>query len=283
MKLKEFKEEIVWLLKALANANNQKEVISFWSVVAELQSPKIEKKIPISSRRVVTVIGEPTVVYTMTNLFDQLPADDTALLLTSDIDERHPHAKYCAHPFLEWVDVLYVPPACVKEQIARIGTVTLMTDSKLPLWSRTLFNNNLVANIVATKLIKMPPARDYISVYDVSQFSYGILLDDFIPALKPTIIDNRIPAMLPKDFVAKIYLEENQEREKRLALIDEAAITMINTYWLQNNPNVASWLPHLLEELQVLLKIRSGWGDHPEIIIAKMKDWGEALTHVNRA
>lgn len=281
MMFSQYKEEIIWLLQALANSNNQKEIISFWSALADLQTPNVEKKPSIRTRRVITLIGEPSVVYATTNLFEQLPTGDMVILLTSDKNTHQLHATYSTHAFVQWVDVLYIPPTCVKEEMAQLETVTLLIEDKLPLWSRVLFNDNHIANIVSTKMIKLPPARAYISVYDATQFTYDILLDDFVATPKITSILDRIPVDIPKDFVMKIHLEENQEKEKCVALIDNAAATMLNTYWLQNNPNVASWLPRLLVEIQALLKIRNAKSEKPDTVIAQMSEWGEELTHVN--
>lgn len=281
MKFSQYKEEIIWLLQALANSNNQKEVISFWSALADLQTPTVEEKPSIHTRRVITLVGEPSVVYATTNLFEQLPTEDKVVLLTSDKDAQQLHTTYSTHPFVQWVDVLYIPPTCVKVEMAQIETVTLIIEDKLPLWARTLYNNNHIANIVSTKTIKLPPARAYISVYDATQFAYDILLDDFVATPKTTTSLERIPVDIPKDFVMKIHLEENQEKEKCMALIDEAATAMLNTYWLQNNPNVASWLPRLLVEIQALLKIRNAKSGQPDTVIAKMSEWAGELTHVN--
>ena len=281
MKFSQYKEEIIWLLQALANTNTQKEVISFWSALADLQTPNVEKKPSIHTRRVITLVGEPSVVYATTNLFEQLPTGDKSILLTSDKNTQQLHATHSTHPFVQWVDVLYIPPSCLKIEMAQIETVTLIIEDKLPLWSRVLFNNNHIANIVSTKTIKLPPARAYISVYDATQFTYGILLDDFVATSKTTTILDRIPVDIPKDFVMRMHLDENRGKEKCIALIDDAATTMLNTYWLQNNPNIASWLPRLLVEIQALLKIRNAKSEQPDTVIAKMSEWGKELTHVN--
>lgn len=280
MKFSQYKEEIIWLLQALVNANNQMEVISFWAALSKLQTSKVEKKSSLHTRRVVTLVGEPSVVYTTTNLFEQLPTGDKVILLTSDKNTQHSQATYSTHPFIQWVDVLYIPPICVKEEMAQLETVTLLIEDKLPFWSRTLFNNNHIANIVSTKTIKLTPTHAYISVYDSSQFTYDILLDFVVTPKIPTIF-KRIPVVMPKDFVLKIHLEEYRVKEKYVTLIDETAAAMLNTYWLQNNPNVANWLPRLLTEIQALLKIRKASGEKPETIIAKMSEWAEGLTHVN--
>ncbi|RUL51305.1 hypothetical protein [Lysinibacillus antri] len=283
MKLKHYKEEIIWLLKAMAKGKTTEDVLSFWSALVELQTPKVEKKPVHHSRKRVTVIGEPHIVYANTDLFDQLPEKDKAVLLTSDEQTHLSIAQWSSHPFIKWVDVLYLPPACIKEHLNQFESATLLIDDKLPFWSRSLFSDNRIANLVGTKSINLPAAYQTIRVVHSKEFIYDVLLDDVIATPITTTRFNRIPTELPKDFITKMYLQENNLEQKRITLMDEAAMNMINTYWLANNPNIESWLPTLLEAIERLLSIRKSCHESPEHIISMMRTWGEELTHVNGA
>ena len=282
MKIKQYKEEVVWLLEncgKIQKSAMQEEQISFWSNLITISGISSGRKEENKKRRILTIIGEPFSVYTKTNLFDQMPDGRSVILLTSNIQSGHQESMYSKHPLIQWFDVLYIPPLLIGTQLDVLEKVTLIVENKLPIWSKVLFMKNKVANVFSDIPTRIKKQMPHVNSYLLSEFNYELLVDEYIITTENKKNTERIPTALPKDIVTKLHLNDEQEIEKRTALIDEAVARMINTYWLQNRPSIEQWLPILLMEVTEILNIRKQKTES-KVIIEKLTLWGERLTHV---
>lgn len=257
----QYQYELIWLAKQLEKQKISEEP-SIWNAIRKAQFTT--SKISVESKRHVYITGDPQVVYQMTNLFDSVASLDKVLTLTSEQN---------THPALQWMTISYYPPSSI-EQFPKNKALTLFTEGRLPLWSRNLFIDDKICKVVSTEpiptLSRMPKVERYVA----SDFSYGDLLDDVIV---PTDEKIEIPLKqlypeIPKQYVLKISALQNLNDWEKI--LDDAAASMLNTYWLQNRPTFPQWMPVLLREISHFLMIRENIKS-PKEVLEKLKVWGK--------
>lgn len=283
MQLIQHKNEIKWLLQTATTFQKNEmlkedgDIISFWSALKEMET-RSQIKSPASDRRVITIIGEPMVVFQATDLFAK-PPEEGLVRLTAEKKQMNQLPSFVnSNRILDWVDILYVSPKAVKQHQESIGKSHLFVKDKLPIWSRNLFQQNKVSSVFSETDINPPTAFSSIPFYESSQFSYEYLFDEYVTKPKRINTIERIPVSLPKDILTR-FSNGWHDAEERKTLIDEATARMINTYWLQNNPAVDQWIPLLLIQIKEIITIRELQAE-PDVFIEKLKRWGERLTHV---
>ncbi|AVK85902.1 hypothetical protein C3943_21590 [Lysinibacillus sp. B2A1] len=256
--------ELLWLAKQIDKIPVSNEP-SLWKAMREIGNTSAVNG-SVATKRHVYITGEPQVVYTLTDLFQSVELLKDVVTLTS--------AKY-PHPVLQWMDITYYPPNTL-QMLPKNKMLTLFTEHRLPLWSRSLFIEQKICNVVATEnilaLLHMPNINQFL----VDDFSYHYLLDDVVVTRNMTIAQSKqqLTPELPKQYILQLMTmkDSNEEKEKNL-ILDKIAVHMLNTFWLQNHPSFPQWMPVLLREITAFLKIKHNNATIEEII-KELKVWG---------
>lgn len=258
-----FHDEIIWLAKQLDQVAVSTEP-SLWKALRE--QGEVEKaKTVVQQKRHVYITGEPQVVYKLTDLFPSVALLQDVVTLT---DETYEHAA------LQWMDITYYPPDAAKH-LPKNKTLTLFTENRLPLWSRTLFMEQKVSNVVVTEHILALKPMTSVKQYVSDHFSYEYLLDDVV--VKKEQVNSSSQQLYPeppKQYVLQLMAMHNKQQIERGLILDKMAVHMLDTYWLQNHPLIVNWFPVLINEIKEFLIIRAS-NETNEKIMGYMKVWGK--------
>lgn len=156
-----------------------------------------------------------------------------------------------ADPTVRWLTIHYVPLEEVKS--ATIATpVTLFVEGRLPVESRTLFNDQLVYSIVSESPIRLPEtirAKRYVS----PEGTIEQLIRPIVHEPKP---NKQEVSLVSVDFLDRFAtrfdeLKQSNGREEAYeAVIDDVWTDALNRYWLANHPPLIPWLIDTLETVQ---------------------------------
>lgn len=267
----QYYKEIIWLAKAFEKAEISAEP-SLWKALRE--DVKNTKKIIVENKRHVYITGNQQVVFELTGLFNSIALLNDVIKLTNE---------NCIHPALDWMDISYYPPSEIKN-LPEGARVTLFISERLPIWSRPLFTNNKVATIVGLKEFSGVENIKNINFHLIEKFSYEYLLDDIqLNNNKRNTSNEQILTEVPKQYVLKLWsLQEKNELQLMGEVLDEIAIYMLNTYWLQNKPEFPQWMPILLKEIECFLQMKDK-EDTIEKLIDELKVWGQRDKRVGRS
>ena len=239
----QYQYELVWLAQQLEKQKVSNEP-SIWNAIR--MAPFNQTTQTVHWKRHVYITGEPQVVFEMTNLCNSITTLQQVVKFTT---QKH------MHPALQWMDITYYPPNCI-DQLGEQNTVTLFVDNRLPTWSRSLFMDNKICNVVGIETVSAVQRFPNVTFYSANTFSYMQLLDDVMIQQEKTIVrpKGQLLPDVPKQFVLKLSTAINKKEIE--TIIDEAAASMLNTYWLQNHPPFPLWMPILLREIGELLFIK---------------------------
>lgn len=264
-----YQDELIWLAHQLEKVPFTEEP-SLWRAIRLAGNNSIIGN--METKRHVYITGDPQTVYKMTDLFESVSSLNEIVQLTSSKSN---------HRALQWMDITYFPPEHIG-QLPKNKTVTLFTENRLPLWSRQLFMEEKICNVVATEnlvaLKRMPKVRLYV----MDDFSYEYLLDD-VMVMNDKKISNQTEELFPN--VPKQYIltfNGSNEQTKQMLILDGIASNMLNTYWLQNHPPFPQWMPILLREIKVFLELKQK-ALTKEQFIMELKVWGNRDKRINRA
>lgn len=267
----QYYKEIIWLAKAFEKAEITAEP-SLWNALRE--DAKNANKIIVENKRHVYITGDQQVVFELTGLFDSIALLNDVIKLTNENN---------IHPALSWMDISYYPPSEIKNLPEGVR-VTLFISERLPIWSRPLFTNHKVATIVGLKEFPGVANIRNINFHLIENFSYEYLLDDIQlnENNKRNMSNEQILTEVPKQYVLKLWaLQEKNEFQTIGEILDEIAIYMLNTYWLQNKPEFPQWMPILLKEIEYFLHMKDKEYDI-EKLIDELKVWGQRDKRVGR-
>lgn len=265
-----YQNELIWLAYQLEKVPVSEEP-SLWNAIRLATSGSVTKK--IETKRHVYITGDPQIVYQLTDLFESVSPLNDIVSLTSSMNK---------HPALQWMDITYVPPELIA-LLPKSKTVTLFTENRLPLWTRQLFQEDKVSNVVAADKIVALNRLPKVCFYLIDDFSYEYLLDDVI-ALKEDILTKQKDELLPdvpKQYILQlIAMNDSTQQKERALILDKIAAHMLNTYWLQNHPPLPHWMPILLREIKVFLDIKPQELTK-EKLIKELKVWGNRDKRIN--
>lgn len=258
-----FHDEIVWLAKQIDQVPVSTEP-SLWKALRE-QREEEKTKTVVQQKRHVFITGEPQVVYKLTDLFPSVALLHDVVTLTAETNE---------HAALQWMDITYYPPGAAM-YLPKNKTLTLFTENRLPLWSRTLFMEQKVSNVVITEHIVALKRMASVKQYVVDDFSYEYLLDDVVVKKEKVISSSQqLYPEPPKQYVFQLMAMHNKQQKESGLILDKMAAHMLNTYWLQNHPPIVNWFPVLINEIKEFLIIRAS-NETNEKIMGYMKVWGK--------
>lgn len=263
----QYRYELVWLAQQLENQKISNEP-SLWNALRDTQFKQVTKQ--EREKRQVYITGEPQVLFEMINLCDSVTTLQNIITFKDD--------KY-AHPALQWMNITYYPPNCL-DQLDNHQTVSLFVDRRLPLWSRSLFMNNKVCNVVGIEDIPSVQNFPNVTFYRVEQFSYIHLLDDVIVKKETKLARSKKQFLpdVPKQYTLK--LASTNDSNELITILDEAAASMLNTYWLQNNPPLTQWMSILLREIGEYLYIQKNVVAK-DTVLDELKVWGNRDKRIN--
>lgn len=256
----QYQYELVWLAKQVEKQKVSKQP-SIWNGIRRAQFDA--QKMNVEAKRHVYITGDAQVVFEMTNIFDSLSTLHEVVTVTS---------KKSAHPALQWMTITYYPPQFI-EQLPETKAFTLFMENRLPVWSRNLFLQNKVCNVVSKEEIPAIGRFPNVTTYRADTFSYMNLLDDVI-IREETVIKSpstQLYPEVPKQYVLKLSATQNAKEIEEI--LDDAAASMLNTYWLQNHPPFPQWMPILLREIREFLTIKHNIKSNKDVL-QKLKVWG---------
>lgn len=256
----QYRYEIVWLAQQLEKQKVSSEP-SLWNALRYAQFKQMTET--EQRKRQVYITGEPQVLFEMTNLCDSIAMLQNVITFKDD--------KY-THPALQWMNITYYPPNRL-DQLDNHQTVSLFVDNRLPLWSRSLFMDNKVCNVVGIEDIPSVQCFPNVTFYKAEIFSYMHLLDDVIVKKEKEFVrpKQQLLPEVPKQYALKLATTTNSN--ELIAILDEAAASMLNIYWLQNHPPLPQWMPILLREIGEYLFIQKNIVAKGNVL-DKLKVWG---------
>lgn len=263
-----FHNELLWLAKQLDRMPVSQEP-SLWKALRE-QREESAGKPNVLKKRHVYITGEVQTIYKRTDLFSSVALLEDVLTLTSETN---------AHPALQWMDITYYPPNALTH-VPKNKTLTLFAENRLPLWSRSLFMEKKISNVVVTESIVALARMDDVKQHLLDDFSYEFLLDDVVAQKELQAPSQQLFPEPPKQYVLQIMAMNAKQQKERALILDRMAAQMLNTYWLQNHPPIAKWLPVLMEEIKAFLAIQASNATNEKLMNA-MKAWGKRDKRIN--
>lgn len=264
-----YQNELIWLAQQIEKVTITEEP-SLWRAIHLASSSSLSGN--VESKRHVYITGDPQIVYKLTDLFESVSPLNEVVKLTSSKSN---------HPALQWMDITYIPPEHIGE-LPKNKTVTLFTENRLPLWSRQLFLDEKICNVVATEDLVSLTRMPKVCLYVIEDFSYEYLLDDVIVRKDEKVVKQKEELLpnVPKQYI--LQLNGSKEQTEQMLILDDIAVNMLNTYWLQNYPLFPQWMPILLREINVFLEMKQKALTKEQFII-ELKVWGSRDKRINRA
>lgn len=255
-------EAIIWLATQLDRMPISNEV-SLWNAIRQEEAP--QHRFANDETLRVYITGEPEDVYEHTDLFLAIPTKTQAI----DVFSQNP-----THRLKEWLAITYVPPQAV--DVNSPYNVTLFVKDRLPRWSRELLLAQKICRVVSTVPIRTLERFNDVHQVVLTDFNYEQLMMDMLPASpqKNRTTATQLYPTVPKHHTLKLLKPANGQQAASHLLLDTIAVDMLNIYWLQNRPIIAEWMPYLLREIEVFLKIKQQHVQDLNNIIQKLERWG---------
>lgn len=254
--------EIAWFLQETYQRQDDSDV-SLWNTwPTQVSEP--QTLFTANQKLAWTIVGEPSVVYAITGLFEQLPSEDIQTTTESN-------------PITDWVTFTYVPLSKLKEVTIQTP-VTLCIEKRIPSQVRELFTKQVVHSIISTEPIKLPASLQNIHTMLHPNWSFDALLQ---PIHKTASTQQVKPITLLDSFIIEIKNQQWQTQAAYQELIDQIVADSLNRYWLTNNPAMTTWLVPTISSIKTLRdKVNYYEGDcHPASVIEELQQWVQQLAN----